>query len=234
MSGTVVAIGGGGFLMEDARALQERYILSLLRKREGTPRVLYLGTASGDSDRAQLRFMRLFTSLGCRPDTLAFFPYDMKRDYAQAVREADLVYVGGGNTVGMLAVWREFGFDAALRAAWDGGTVLAGISAGANCWFAQYVTDSVPGGGVRAGLGWIDGTFCPHLDSEAWRQPLLAGAPLRPAYGAPDGVLLRFHGGACAEAVTDRPGRQAVQVDAGGQSTPIPTRALDSPGAILR
>ena len=226
MSSPIVAIGGGGFLMEDTRGLQERYILSLLRKRSGAPRVLYLGTASGDSERARLRFMQLFTHLDCRPDTLAFFPYDMKRDYAQAVRDADLVYVGGGNTVGMVAVWREFGFDAALRTAWDDDTVLAGISAGANCWFAQYVTDSIPGGGIRPGLGWIDATFCPHLDGEAWRQPILARASLRPAYGAPDGVMIRFEGGRCAEAVTDRPGLAAVEVSSSGELVPMPTRLL--------
>jgi dipeptidase E len=226
MSAPIGAIGGGGFLMEDTRGLQERYIVSLLRKRSAAPRVLYLGTAAGDSERAQLRFMRLFTELECRPDTLAFFPYDMKRDYAQAVRDADLVYVGGGNTVAMVAVWREFCFDAALRTAWDNGTVLAGISAGANCWFADYVTDSVPGGGVRPGLGWIDATFCPHLDGEAWRQPILAGAPRRPAYGAPDGVLLRFEAGGCVEAVTDRPGLAAVVVNPAGELVPFPSRLL--------
>ncbi|MFL6694162.1 MAG: Type 1 glutamine amidotransferase-like domain-containing protein [Ramlibacter sp.] len=226
MNGTVVCIGGGGFLLDDTRGRQERYILSLARRREDRPRVLYLGTAVGDSERAQLKFMRLFTQLGCEPDTLAFFPYDMKRDYAQAVRDADLVYVGGGNTVAMLAVWREFGFDLALRDAWDNGTVLAGISAGANCWFAQYVTDSVPGGGIRPGLGWVPGTFCPHLDSEAWRQTMLSAAPEQPAYGAPDGVLLRFEGGLCVEAVTDKPGLQAVQVDAAGQLVPQATRLL--------
>jgi len=226
MSAAIVAVGGGGFLMEDTRGLQESYILSLLRQRAGAPQVLYLGTAAGDSERAQLRFMRMFTELGCRPDTLAFFPYDMKRDYARAVRDADLVYVGGGNTVAMVAVWREFGFDAALRAAWDNGTVLAGISAGANCWFADYVTDSVPGGGVCSGLGWIDATFCPHLDGEAWRQPILARAPRRPAYGAPDGVLLRFEQGRCVEAVTDRPKLAALEVNPAGELAAVPTRLL--------
>ena len=230
MSAPIVAIGGGGFLMEDVRGLQERYILSLLRKRSAPPRVLYLGTASGDSERARLRFMQLFTQLDCRPETLAFFPYEMKRDYAQAVLDADLVYVGGGNTVAMVAVWREFGFDVALREAWSGGTVLAGISAGANCWFADYVTDSIPGGGVRAGLGWIDATFCPHLDGEAWRQPILAGAARRPAYGAPDGVMMRFEGGRCVEAVTDRPKLAAVEVDAAGELVPTPTRLLADAG----
>ncbi len=143
---TIITIGGGGFLLYDTRWLQERYILLHLRATPGRqPRVLYLGTASGDAERGQLSFIKTFSAPGCDADTLAFFPFDMKRDYAQAVLDADLVYVGGGNTVGMVAVWREFGFDTALRQAYAQGTVLAGISAGANCWFEHYVTDSVPG-----------------------------------------------------------------------------------------
>ena len=216
---SIVAIGGGGFLMEDFRGLQERYLLSLLKPRRDHPKVLYVGTAGGDGERAQLRFLKLFLELGCDPATLPFFPYDMKRDYAQAVREADLVYVGGGNTVAMIAVWREFGFDAALREAWEGGTVFAGISAGANCWFQHYITDSIPGGGVRPGLGWLPGTFCPHLDSEPWRQP---------AYGAPDGVMLHFAGdGSFVEAVASRAGQVAVQrLHAGEAPQPLPTVLL--------
>lgn len=187
---SIVAIGGGGFLMDDMRGLQERYLLQLCRER-ASPRVLFVGTAGGDAATGQLKFFRLFTGLGCRPDVLPFFPYDMWRDYARAVREADLVYVGGGNTPAMVAVWREFGFDAQLRAAYEQGTVIAGISAGANCWFEQYVTDSVPGGGVRPGLGWLPGTFCPHLDSEPWRQQVLA-AQGAPSVGAGDHVMVRY------------------------------------------
>jgi dipeptidase E len=195
----IVAIGGGGFLMDDLSGLQERFLLSLCRTREA-PRVLYLGTAGGDSAPAQVKFFRLFSELGARCTSLPFFPYEMKRDYARAVREADLVYVGGGNTPAMLAVWREFGFDTALRAAYDDGTVLAGISAGANCWFEHYITDSVPGGGVRDGLGWLRGTFCPHLDSEAWRQPMLA-ATEGAAIGAGEAVMVHFIDEASHEAV---------------------------------
>jgi dipeptidase E len=228
MSGAIVAIGGGGFLMEDFRGLQERYLLSLLNPASARPRVLYLGTAGGDAERAQLRFMKLFLQLGCEPSTLPFFPYDMKRDYAQAVHEADLVYVGGGNTVAMIAVWREFGFDAALRDAWNAGTVFAGISAGANCWFQHYITDSIPGGGVREGLGWLHGTFCPHLDSEAWRQPMLRQVPGLPAYGAPDGAMLRFSSdGAFVEAVTSREAQVAVRRQRpGDEPEPLLTRLL--------
>jgi dipeptidase E len=204
MSSRIITVGGG-FLLFDARWLQERYILSQLRATPGRKlRVLFVGTAGGDADRSQLNAIKTFTALGCEADALAFFPYDMKRDYVQAVLDADLVYVGGGNTVGMLAVWREFGFDAALRRAYDSGTVLAGISAGANCWFEHFVTDSVPGGGVREGLGFVPGTYCPHLDSEAWRQDVLAACDA-PAYGGGEHVLMRFDDGALVEAVHEMP-----------------------------
>ena len=196
----IVAIGGGGFLMEDTRGLQESYLKSLCATPQ--PKVLYLGTAAGDSERAQLRFYRIFADIGCRPASLAFFPFDMKRDYAAAVLDADLIYVGGGNTVAMLAVWREFGFDRALRQAYENGTVLAGISAGANCWFEHYITDSVPGGGTRDGLGFLGGTFCPHLDSEAWRQSLLE-ATRGAAVGAGENVCALYENEAWVEAVQD-------------------------------
>jgi dipeptidase E len=195
----IVAIGGGGFLMGDTRGVQERYLLSLCRE-QAAPRVLYMGTAGGDSAPGQVKFFRLFNSLGCKADTLPFFPYEMKRDYVRAAREADLIYVGGGNTPAMIAVWREFGFDRALREAYDAGTVIAGISAGANCWFEHYVTDSVPGGGVREGLGWLSGTFCPHLDSETWRQAMLAKQPA-PAVGAGEHVMVMYENEQWQEAV---------------------------------
>ena len=194
----VAAIGGGGFLMDDTSLRQERWLLSLTGK--PCPAVLFLGTAGGDGAVGQAKFFRAFTQLDCRPSSLLFFPYDMKRDYRQAVLDADLVYVGGGNTPAMLAVWREFGFDTALREAYDGGTVMAGISAGANCWFERYLTDSVPGGGVRPGLGWLPGCFCPHLDGEPWRQPVLSQQPA-PSAGAGDGVVVLYEQETWAQAV---------------------------------
>ena len=199
---TMVAVGGGGFLLDDPRLLQEAYLKSLCST--AIPKVLYLGTASGDSERAQFKFYRAFTELGCRPSSLAFFPYDMRRDYAAAALESDLIYVGGGNTVAMLAVWREFGFDTVLRQAYAQGTVLAGISAGANCWFEHYITDSIPGGGTRDGLGLLPGTFCPHLDSEVWRQPLLKATGGLVA-GAGEGVCVRYENEQWVEAIHDWP-----------------------------
>ena len=204
----IITVGGGGFLLYDARHLQERYILSHVRATpDRKPKVLFLGTALGDSDRTQLAFLKSFSSLGCDAQTLTFFPFEMKRDYAKAARDADLIYVGGGNTVGMLAVWRDVGFDKALIDAYDNGTVLAGISAGANCWFEHYITDSVPGGGVRDGLGLVKGTFCPHLDSEPWRQALL-NACEGPAWGAGEHVCNLYEDGVMTDVVHDTPPHQ--------------------------
>jgi dipeptidase E len=201
----IVAIGGGGFLMDDTSGLQERYLLSLCASTRfnSAARVLYIGTALGDAAHAQVKFFRMFASLDCKVDALPFFPYEMKRDYAASVCDADLIYVGGGNTPAMLAVWRAFGFDDMLRAAYQAGTVLAGISAGANCWFQHYVTDSVPGGGVREGLGWLAGTFCPHLDSQTWREPMLAAQP-GPSLGAGEHVLVHYENEQWHEAVTSK------------------------------
>jgi dipeptidase E len=196
----LVCVGGGGFLLDDRSYAQERRMLDLAQARhaDGRKRALFLGTASGDSHMARVKFLECFARLGAVSDTLPFFPYEMQRDYAQTVLDADLIYVGGGNTVAMVSVWREFGFDQALRRAYEQGAVLAGISAGANCWFRDYVTDSVPGGGVRQGLAWVDAAFCPHLDSEAWRQNVVRGLPGR-SYAAGEKVVMSFENESLAE-----------------------------------
>jgi dipeptidase E len=227
--GAIACIGGGGFLVDDMRGWQERHLLTLIRPPRGPrPRVLFLGLAHGDAESRQLKAYKMFAPLGCELRTLPFFPYEMKRDYVAEAMEADLIYVGGGNTPAMIAVWREFGFDRALHEAWQGGTVLAGISAGANCWFEHYVTDSVPGGGVRAGLGWLRGTFCPHLDSEPWRAPLLAGVPNAPAYGVREGGVMIVRPGAEPEFVADKPGITANVRLPGKEAREVPSSDLSS------
>jgi len=226
----IACIGGGGFLVDDERGVQERHLLTLIpgsRQRE-RPRVLFLGLAHGDAERGQFKAYKMFAKLACDITTLPFFPYDMKRDYAAEAMAADLIYVGGGNTPAMIAVWREFGFDRALHDAWQAGTVLSGVSAGANCWFEDYVTDSVPGGGVRAGLGWLPGTFCPHLDSEPWRAPLLAGVTRAPAYGVREGGMMIVRPGAAPGFVADKPGVTATVRRPGEQAREVPALDLSS------
>ena len=93
--------------------------------------------------------MRLPTSFGfiarslrlpCQPSHLSFF--DRTPDLRSYLLAQDVIYVGGGNTKSMLAVWRDWGLPELLREAWAEGIVLAGTSAGANCWFEQGVADA--------------------------------------------------------------------------------------------
>jgi peptidase E len=123
--GAIACIGGGGFLVRDDSHLQEEFLLTLIpeRRRRERPRVVFLGLAHGDRELGQVKAYKVFSRLGCDISTLPFFPYEMKRDYVAEAMAADLVYVGGGNTPAMVAVWREFGFDRALHDAWQAGTV---------------------------------------------------------------------------------------------------------------
>jgi peptidase E len=116
------------------------------------------------------------------------------------LRAQDVIYVGGGNSANMLAVWRVHGVDAALRRAYEAGVVVAGVSAGAICWFAGGVTDSF-GALARLDdrLAFVDGTLCPHYDGEAQRRPTyhaLVAEGMPAGFAADDGCALHFVDGA--------------------------------------
>ena len=134
----IIALGGGGFLMEDPPLLDD-YILRACKKDH--PRICFVPTATGDYEGFSLCFYRRFALSNCRPTDLQLFKRQIS-DLEDFVCSQDIVYVGGGNTANMLAVWRVHGFDKALKAALSEGVVLTGISAGSICWFEQGVTDS--------------------------------------------------------------------------------------------
>src|SRR4029079_10493480 len=146
----VVAMGGGGWMMEDPAL--DRAVLELTHARR--PRICFLPTASGD-DPGSARFLEAFPSAGFDASILWLFDRDVA-DIDVFLGEQDVVYVGGGNTVSMLAVWRAHGVDRALRAASAAGVVIAGMGAGGNCWLEDSTTDSFrlgPAGPLPDGLG---------------------------------------------------------------------------------
>ena len=196
--GHVIAMGGGGFSMEPENPALDRYIIA--QSGRETPRVCWLGQASGESQDYTLRFYRAFSDLGCRPIHISLFACPVV-DLAALLAEQDVIYVGGGNIKSMLALWREWNLPALLRAAHQRGAVLAGLSAGANCWFEQSITDSVVAElSVLPGLGFLPGSFCPHYDGEAQRRPayhrFLAEGAILPGYAADDSVAFHFVDGA--------------------------------------
>ncbi len=167
----IIAMGGGGFSMEPDNLALDRYVLSQSNTKR--PAICFLPTASGDADGYILNFYKAFSTLECQPTYLSLFRLPTA-DLEGYLLAQDVIYVGGGNTRSLLALWREWGLDEILRKAYAAGIILAGISAGANCWFEQCSTDAVPGTlGVLSGLGLLSGGFCPHYDGEAERRPSL-------------------------------------------------------------
>jgi peptidase E len=214
----IVAMGGGGFLME-GRALDD-FVIELAGG--DRPRICYVPTAGGDAESSIDLFAAAFPQERARASVLRLFQRDVG-DLAAFLLAQDVIYVGGGNTASMLAVWRAHGVDAVLREAWSRGIVLCGMSAGANCWFEGCSTDSFGPGlaPLRDGLGLLAGSFCPHYDGEPERQPAyrrwVASGALQPGYAADDGVGLVFEGTELVRAVAERPGGRAVRVDERGE-----------------
>lgn len=210
----IVALGGGGFSGGDLGSPLDDFILSLARNRN--PKICFLPTAAGDSDTYVANFYRSFTPRPCRPSDLALFRRTVL-DLREFLLEQDIIYVGGGNTANMLAIWRQHGIDRILRECWESGAALAGISAGAICWFEAAVTDSfgLQLAALNDGLRFLPGSACPHYDSEEKRRPTyqrLVGEGFPGGYAADEGVALHFVGTTFREAVSSRPEGRAYHL----------------------
>ena len=235
----IVAIGGGGFMMEDAPSLLDDYVVSLAANR--TPRVCFVPTASGDAEEALQKFYRAFSRYRAELSHLAFFRKPRPGAiplgaFERALAEQDVIYVGGGNTRSMLAVWREWGVPQALRNALARGAVLAGVSAGAICWFEWGASDSAAPGTQSAPLrclGFVKGSCSPHWGGEVHRRrefhAMVRRGGVPAGYGLTDGAALLFEDGRLAEAVAVSSSAGAFRVECAGDrlcESSLPVRQL--------
>jgi dipeptidase E len=215
---TILAMGGGGFTMEPDNAALDDFVLSLVRGPE--PRVLFLPTASGDPTAQITAFYARFARRASATHLSLFRRHGSARSLADIMFEQDIVYAGGGSMRNLLAIWRAHELDELLAEAWRRGIVLAGLSAGAMCWFAGGVTCSGGPPEPIAGLGLLPGSFSVHADGEPERLPVWLGAvrsgALPGGWAADDGVGLLFRGNRMVRVVSSRPGTAALRVDAVG------------------
>jgi dipeptidase E len=212
---TIVAIGGGGLGREPYDARLDDYLLSLVDKPR--PKIALLPQASAENKDYIVRF---FQAYGHRADATWISLFDRTiQDLRSVLLSQNLIYVGGGNTANMLAVWRVHGVDEILKEAWQAGIVLCGVSAGANCWFESSVTDSfgrqlAP---LHDGLALLPGSFCPHYDADVLRRPvyqeLVTQRALPSGYAADDGVAVTFRDTEVSEVVTINPAANAWQIE---------------------
>ena len=214
---TIFAMGGGGFTMEPANPLLDDFVLSLADARE--PRILFLPTASGDTNSQINAFKERFTGRNCVAEHLALFRLrETRRPLRELVAEQDILYVGGGSMRNLLAIWRAHELDTLLVQAWERGTVLAGLSAGAMCWFQWGITRSSGAPEALEGLGLLDGSLTVHADGDPERLPVwlasLRDGTVPGGWALDDGVGLLFHGHTLDRIVSSRPGTEALRVDA--------------------
>lgn len=210
----IIALGGGGFSMEPDNPLLDLYILQQVEKTK--PEICFIPTASGDSDNYISRFYSFFNQQNCNPSHLSLFE-PPTRDFESFILEKDIVYVGGGNTKNLLALWKEWGLDDILKKAWNQGVILAGLSAGSICWFEEGVTDSF-GDGLEPikCLGFLKGSNCPHYDGEIERKPvyhkLVESEKIQSGIAADDGVAIHYKGQEISKIVSSRPNAKAYRV----------------------
>jgi dipeptidase E len=212
---TIFAMGGGGFTMEPDNPALDEYVLTLTPARE--PRICLLPTAGGDSADQIRRFEAAFRDQLCEPSHVSLFRLGTQPvPLHEHLLAQDVIYVGGGSMVNLLALWLAHGVDAILREAWQAGIVLAGLSAGSMCWFEWGVTKSGGRPAPTRGLGFLPGSNSVHYDGEPERRPAYLAAVGRgdvPAgWGVDDGAGLLFRGKRLAEVVASRPGARAFRV----------------------
>jgi peptidase E len=213
----IFAMGGGGFTMEPTNPLLDDYVLSLASSKR--PRILFLPTAAGDTTGQINAFYARFAGRGCVPEHLSLFRLaEVERSLAEIVLGQDIVYAGGGSMRNLLAIWRAHELDRLLIEAWRRGTVLAGLSAGAMCWFEGGITRSSGPPAPMSGLGLLAGSLTVHADGEPERLPVwlasVRAGTLPGGWALDDGVGLLFAGERLQGAVSSRPGAGAQRVDA--------------------
>ena len=184
-----------------------------------TPRLCLINTATGDASDRLVDAYSSLASTGLRVSHLSLFSMPNVADIRAHLLDQDVIWVGGGSVVNLLAVWRAHGLDQILHECWQAGVVLGGVSAGSLCWHVGGTTDSF---GPRLqpitnALGWLPYANGVHYDTEPQRRPLLESlvgqGRLPTAYATDDGVGLVYRGTEMTEAVADTDGKFAYLVE---------------------
>lgn len=214
MRSPLILATSGGFVpgpVQQSARLGLMVLEALGRTGATRPKVCLVLSASGDDASYYALAYEAFSDAGCDVTVLKLFPQP-SADPEERICSSDFVWVGGGSVANLLALWRLHGVDTAMRAAWERGVILGGVSAGSLCWHVGGPTDSfgptlAP---VTDALGFLPYANGVHYDSESQRRPLLHRMVLDPgspgvAYATDDHVGVWYEGTTATRVVADRP-----------------------------
>ncbi|MFZ0342766.1 MAG: peptidase E [Gaiellaceae bacterium] len=210
--------------------------LRLAEVRGRRARFCIVPSALGDDPSALATFYSAFAELDVELSHLRLFPMPNFEDPRAHLLRQDVIWVAGGSTANLLALWRTHGLDSVFRDCWEAGVVLTGVSAGSVCWHLGGTTDSF-GPELRPftdGLGFLPYSNSPHHDAEEQRRPvferLIAEGVLSDGYATDNGAGLVYRGTELHEVVSDTAGALGYEVtrreDGTVQERPLPTREL--------
>ena len=208
----IVAIGGGGFTHESDDTLDQFFLDQCSKKKI---KLGFLATASKDDKEKINLFYKKFENKNLE---LSHFNLTQKIDgFSSWILNKDIIYVGGGNTSFMLDVWRKNSLDKIFKKAYENGIVLAGVSAGAGCWFDWILSDSVgPGLKPLKGISLISGSCTPHSSEEKRINQFelnIKNGELPPGLAIDDGVAVLFIDGKPSEVYSSRKNHKAYFID---------------------
>jgi len=201
----------GGFAIEPRNRRIDKYILSQAIAEK--PKICFIGTASGDSKHYIERFYKFFAKENCTPNHLPLFKGTMV-DVESFILSQDILYVGGGNSRNMFAIWKDRGIDQLLRKAYEKGVVMSGISAGSLCWFEEGMTDSIPGRLTSMPcLGLVKGSNCPFFNEDKRKTytDFISQEKIKPGLANEIGVGIHFENETMKNVVTSRKDAKAYK-----------------------
>lgn len=227
MTSHLFAMGGGGFTgPKGGPSPMFKYILSHTGKKH--PKVCLIPTATGDKRDTVTDFVYGMNRLQAHGNFLSLYSVPTP-DLEDWIMDFDAVYVSGGNTLNLLALWKAWKLDQALKKAWQQGVVLFGGSAGAICWFEQGNSDFIADQfNPLDGLGWLPGSVCPHYGEEKGRrasyQGMVKEGRLKNGYGLSDRGVLHYVDGKLHEPLIEWEEAGVYRVEKTGPGEVVETK----------
>ncbi len=170
----LMLIGGGDIgrsnTKYETKEIDEK-IVKLSNKEN--PNFLFIGLASNFSDSYYKVIKDIYINLGCKTGKISNKTLTHIEVVEEKIKNADIIYIGGGDTVKLVNILKENKIDKMLKEKLDTESVLVGISAGAISYLKSGLSDTeiinnISNNYVKVdGLGFIDYMFVPHFSSDS-------------------------------------------------------------------